>query len=385
MDINDFEKYKSYEEQPCTDDTRWDYFSKEDKKRAKSRFSRYFAAVAAFLLISNLVAIITEVVLIFALGAERAAAIADNYIYIWTMNVVAMYVVAFPIFLLIVRPMSNTVRSKRKLTVKEFFELLFVSFAFMFIGSTVGTYINSFVSKLLGRESVDLTSDLIISSPWWLILIVAVVIGPIIEEVMFRKLLMDKLGMYGDRIAIVISAVAFGIFHGNISQICYATLVGLILAYIYSKTSKITYCIGLHMLLNFFGSIVPIALLEPMDRYYEILDVIANGGQYDTMEFEKLSIIVGAYSSAVLVIVALGVYILFKKIRNVFVSDRCEISIPRHKRFGIILLNSGAFLFIILTLATILLNIFSAPLIEESINSDSILLNIGSIYERCNF
>lgn len=82
-----------------------------------------------------------------------------------------------------------------------------------------------------------------------------VIFSPAVEELLFRWLLLDRLRRFGDKTAILISALAFGLFHGNPLQFLYATAVGMIFAYITLKTNTVRYSIGLHMILNLFGSL----------------------------------------------------------------------------------------------------------------------------------
>ena len=54
--------------------------------------------------------------------------------------------------------------------------------------------------------------------------------------------------------AVLASGLFFGLFHGNLNQFSYAFLLGLFLGFIYVKTGKLGYTIGLHMAINFIGS-----------------------------------------------------------------------------------------------------------------------------------
>ena len=56
-------------------------------------------------------------------------------------------------------------------------------------------------------------------------------------------------------------------------------------------------------------------------------------------------------------LVAAGVFILSKYRRKFFISDRCEIEIPKKKRASVIALNVGTILFIVVTLALVVLDI----------------------------
>ena len=73
-------------------------------------------------------------------------------------------------------------------------------------------------------------------------LICGVILSPIIEEILFRKILIDKIKLYGDKVAILVSAVTFGVYHGNLSQVFYATALGAIFAYVTLKTKSSSVC-----------------------------------------------------------------------------------------------------------------------------------------------
>jgi len=77
------------------------------------------------------------------------------------------------------------------------------------------------------------------------------VTAPILEEILFRGVILKALlKKYAPYKAILLSAIAFGIFHLNPWQFLYATVLGLWLGYIYWKTRSLFYPILIHMLLN---------------------------------------------------------------------------------------------------------------------------------------
>ena len=351
MNINDFE----VPEQRGYNGGSWENFTLGDEKRAKRRFSRFFLALSAYTLISYV--IISAVFLIIELMGLSENAFFASTEFTVLMNVVAMYLIAFPVFYLCTREMRNATRYKTKVNIKEFAMLFFVSYTLMQAGSLIGTFVTDLVSGLTGKEVIDDTAALIEQIPMWLTVIVPVVIGPIVEELMFRKFLMDKLGTYGDRTAIVVSAVAFGLFHGNLSQLFYAVLIGFVLGYIYAKTANVIYPIIMHMLLNFFGSIVPLLFLDSLEAYIKMSEEIAAGATVDMELFAKVGTISAIYSFITFTIIGLGIFIIFKFKNRFFLSDRCEIEIPRAKRASVILLNAGAIVFMILSLAIIVLDI----------------------------
>ena len=357
MDINDFENsFNDSNRGTYYSSPRWDEFTIDDEKTANKRFSRFFFSLFVYMLTSTLFALGVQFAVSFLAG-ERADSIFENTWFIWGLNILSMYVISLPIMYFIVRKMKNTVRFKENMTITEFLKLFVIAEALMTIGNLIGTYLNAIIGTFIGRDITNSTSELIEKSPVWLIVLVAVIIGPIVEELIFRKLLMDKLGMYGDRIAIVVSAVSFGIFHGNLYQLFYATLLGLVLAYMYSKTSNIWYPIVMHMIINFFGSIIPLPLLDKVERYEELITVIANGGQYDTNEFAQLTMIIGVYSLIQWALTIGGIVLIYKMKQKLFISDRCEIMIPKSRLAKVIILNVGTILFITFMIINMVLNI----------------------------
>lgn len=77
----------------------------------------------------------------------------------------------------------------------------------------------------------------------------ASILAPISEEILFRGYVLRSLQPYGKRFAILFSALLFGFFHGNLLQMPYAWIVGLVLGYIAVEYS-IFWSISLHIFNN---------------------------------------------------------------------------------------------------------------------------------------
>ena len=100
------------------------------------------------------------------------------------------------------------------------------------------------------------------------------VIPPLVEELGFRGVILGSLRKYGDTFAVVVSALIFGIFHGNLVQIPFAFCVGLALGYVMVRTNNLMLCVIIHALNN--GISVLFELVEPYipEQTYEILNVV---------------------------------------------------------------------------------------------------------------
>lgn len=360
MDNNDYGQNYTYDRGTYYSMPRWNDFTLDDERQAKRRFSRFFFGVFFFLLISNVVAVAVDIGMFFIFGEEKYIDLTNQSWYALTLNVLCQYVIAFPIFYLIINGMPKTVRAKRGMKFSELVKLFVIAQAFMYVGNLVGTYLNLIIGSFIGKMPTNAISDLVYSSNVWILIAVAVIIGPIVEELIFRKLLMDRLGIYGDRVAIFVSAISFGIFHCNLYQFFYAMLLGLILAYMYSKTANVWYPIGLHMLLNFFGSVIPLLLAEGIAKL-ELLSTLntteATNEEILALASDPAVFFASLYMILDLVILVAGVVLFFKNRRRIFVSDRCEVCIPKEKRGSVIVGNAGVIAFLTITGLLMIVNI----------------------------
>lgn len=77
------------------------------------------------------------------------------------------------------------------------------------------------------------------------------ILGPIIEELMFRGIIYNELkSKYSNMKSILITTIFFAIIHINIIQILYALIIGFILVFVYEKYNNIKAPIILHMASN---------------------------------------------------------------------------------------------------------------------------------------
>ncbi len=128
------------------------------------------------------------------------------------------------------------------------------------------------ILKMSGIETNDVVeSALGISIPFYIISFC--IIAPVFEELIFRKLLLEHLLPFGEIPAICISAAAFGLFHMNLYQLFYTTVMGLIFAWVVLKTGKVRYSIILHAFANFTSYIVSL-VSEVSDAWSIIMFIL---------------------------------------------------------------------------------------------------------------
>ena len=177
---------------------------------------------------------------------------------IWT------YLLPLPIFIYIMRKTEAKTLEKHKMTVKTFVICISITMFLMWIGIIMGVIITSGIGALIQHEVANPINDVINNSGLVANLIIITTIAPIFEELIFRKLLIDRTIKYGGTISVLLTGLLFAFFHGNLNQFFYAFLLGGFFAIIYIKTGQIKYTIGLHMIINFIGSVVSLFVSQPL-------------------------------------------------------------------------------------------------------------------------
>lgn len=86
------------------------------------------------------------------------------------------------------------------------------------------------------------------------------VVPAVCEELVFRAGLHRLTAGLGAKVYVVVSAVCFALFHGNLYQIFYAFALGVLLAYLYLRTGKIVLCMAVHFCINLVGTVAAMYL-----------------------------------------------------------------------------------------------------------------------------
>ena len=83
--------------------------------------------------------------------------------------------------------------------------------------------------------------------PLWAGILLYGVISPIAEEIVFRGIVYNRLRRnYSLNIALIYSAIFFGLYHGNVVQGVYGFLLGLLMAILYEKYGSFLVPVILH-------------------------------------------------------------------------------------------------------------------------------------------
>lgn len=184
--------------------------------------------------------------------------------YIGLLLGIPFYCVGFPIFLWIMKRIPNGPKGQiKKMTLKNISVIFIISMGGAYIFNIVGNSINMLISSIKGSDIINPLEAVLGTSNILSTIIFVGILSPVIEEIVFRGIILDKLRGYGQRTAIWFTAITFALFHGNLSQFFYALVLGIIFAYVAIRTNTIRYSIILHILVNIFGSVImPILALS---------------------------------------------------------------------------------------------------------------------------
>lgn len=177
------------------------------------------------------------------------------------VNALPLYGIALPVTLLFCAQAPALPTPKHRLDFSEFTLLFPPMFTFMIVGSLMGRIVTSLMNLLPFFETGTAVEDMMTGTDLVWVCVSTLLIAPLMEELVFRKLLIPRLLAVGELPAIVISGLFFGVFHMNFEQFFYAFFLGVIFGWVFVKTGKVIYTVLLHLIVNFFAGILPSLLV----------------------------------------------------------------------------------------------------------------------------
>ncbi len=258
-------------------------------------------------------------------------------------TMIPMYAVGFPVaFFIMSRGKTTQISQKHSMKPFQVILAFLMSYALLMAGNIIGLCVTMGIGFIKGEPVVNNLAEVVGGGNIWISAIYMVILAPVFEEYLFRKLICAKALPYGQGMAIVISGLMFGLFHGNFNQFFYAFFLGCFFAFIYVKTGRLRYTIILHMMVNFMGSVVGGLLLQNVD-----LEQITVSGM----------VISALYLLCVFAIVITGAVLLLANLSKLK-ADAGEISVPKGSRFDIAIVNVGMVLYCMVFLIMMLIQAF---------------------------
>lgn len=266
---------------------------------------------------------------------------------------VPMYVLGMPLMIMLIHTIPKEKIQKRSMTVGRFLVALIMCYGIMYASNLIGSLITYLLAVLKGRPIDNYTMELASSSSIWVRVLIMVIWAPIMEELIFRKILVDRAVRYGEGVAVVLSGLMFGLFHGNLSQFAYASTIGMFFAFIYVKTGKIQYTIIMHMVVNFLGGVLSLFMID-LVNLEELQSGLAGGGDFAAVLPRLLIFMLYMFVLFGIVVAGIVLLIVFRKKMHL---NAGRITLPRGKRFLTIMCNAGMGLFFLYWVVEIVLQI----------------------------
>ena len=328
--------------------------SKHITKLARKQMSRigwvYFAGTVLLL------ALELSLAMLFQFGNPDGD--YDSRVLIF-FNLFLRFILGYPVMLCLIHLVKRGKPiPQKKMRAGSIFTAFFMSYAMAMITNIIGILLTSIINAFHnGVNTTDLQDTMLALPSVWLILFVCVG-APVFEELIFRKALVDRAVYCGEGIAIAMSGVMFGLFHGNLNQFVYAAALGAFFAFIYVRTGKIRYTMILHAMVNSMGTIGTLLLKllsEGTTGYLEGTEALASFNSMDLYGQLKdplsgVMYLGGAiglcvWLLAIAAFVITGIILWIVKGKKLFLLPPRELSVPKGKRFSTAFLNPGMICF----------------------------------------
>lgn len=236
------------------------------------------------------------------------------------LSYIVLLGIGYPVMYCIVKTIPIAEIPKKRLGVGMAIVAFMSSYVIMVALNIIGLLLNIQLGKLTGKGLQNPITGVVGNMSLPATIIIVVILAPIAEELVFRKMLVDRVYGYGELLAALTSGLMFGLFHGNFQQFCYAFGLGVFFSFIYIRTGRIIYTIIFHMCINFLGSV-------PMVLFFKGIDVERVQQYIFSGQIEEYSKYVAENMSAFALVGLYGMFMIL------FILVGIILAIIFHKRF----------------------------------------------------
>lgn len=171
------------------------------------------------------------------------------------------YIFSFLLAYLVVKVMVSipgpAVTPWRKVSLPLSIYASFAALGCSFVGSIIIQILNNVVKESIGVEATMPEMETPNNITGYLLYFISVSILPaIFEELLFRGAVLQSLRQFGDKFAIISSALIFALAHGNLIQGINTFMMGLLIASVVVYTGSLKVGILMHFCNNFFFTLI---------------------------------------------------------------------------------------------------------------------------------
>lgn len=190
--------------------------------------------------------------------------------------IVFSFVVALLLILVLMRKdmKENIERNRASVPMSILWAIAGIFLAF-FSQSIAGS-----IEQMLGVETESENTQNLVSLIYQvpLVIFVTSVIGPILEEIIFRKIIFGSLyKRFNFFISALISSVIFGLAHGELEHLLLYAAMGFTFAFLYAKTGRILVSIAAHVAMNTLVIIIQVAYREDIEKLLDNAQAFIGG------------------------------------------------------------------------------------------------------------
>ena len=322
-------------------------------RSARKQFSKIGLMFFLGTIIINVVQILSSVI-VMAIDPELVSNTAGSLL----ITMIPMYAIAMPLMGFLISRIPAQKIAPKKMSAGKWLIAFLICYGGMYASNMIGLILTQMIGILKGSPVTNVMPEIVMDSNILVNFFLMVICAPIAEEILFRKLLVDRMVKYGEATAVLFSGLMFALFHGNLNQFVYAFTLGIFFGFIYVKTGNIRYTIYLHMLINFLGSIPGVLLLNWLgEDFLNALNDPALLMAYMTEHLVGI-LLYFLYAFSVIVIAIAGIVLFFVNLKKVHFLPG-EVTIPKGKRFSTTVLNVGMVLYFIFWIVFIVLMLFA--------------------------
>jgi len=193
----------------------------------------------------------------------------------------AVLIIPLLFILIFKKDMKTTLRLKKRVDLSQAGLLILISLGSFFVVQFINAFFVEGLSLFMGAPA-DTAAVPDANNIYQLLfeLIVVALLPAICEEIFFRGFVMRAFERYSKVSAVLLSSVAFAVMHGNLQQLLYAFILGIILGTVVMITDSLLASSIIHFTLNALSVILSYAPINSAyiffaDNYLSLYAILA--------------------------------------------------------------------------------------------------------------
>ncbi|NMA91395.1 MAG: CPBP family intramembrane metalloprotease [Amphibacillus sp.] len=231
---------------------------------------RYLGIIFTYLFAQLSPVLVAKLLLPFDLDADSHNQIIMNW------QVFIFLVAVFVSILLLNKKdqISDQSRSSDTMT----FVWIVIGFFMALFGQALGNLLYMLIFGSV-EQSQNTAQIMEIARAYPIFIIIVAIVGPILEEIIFRKIIFGELYKRSNFwIAGVISGLIFAVIHNDFTHIHHYFIMAFVFAFVYVKSKRIIVPIMAHVLMNTFVVIVQLTLPPNVIEQVNFIQMFFIGG-----------------------------------------------------------------------------------------------------------